>query len=355
MGRFCCVRRVYTTGSALCFCLDLKFVLEFQPLVDLQHGTVPYLSYLQLMPIPLIRPINPLYMSHIVPIRCEYLHKQCCTIGITFFHNQFHEVFYMRQSASQVIRRPKLNMTSYSLNSLHLRKPWVIAWWSLAFPGFGHIACGNMAKGVFLFIGEALINEMANINLAIVYSFTGEFARAKEILDTQWLLLYCGILAFSIWDSYRLAIECNKLSVLADREHAPINPTYIGPASINVLDKRNPWIPMVWSLLAPGIGQLHTVGTTKAVFLMVVSFSVIVASNALPALGYTAVGDFQQAKAVINWQRFINIPSFYGFAAWDAYVTAVEINKLFVLEQARYFRDTFQNAAARKPLPRQGG
>ena len=40
------------------------------------------------------------------------------------------------------------------------------------------------------FIGEALINEMANINPAIVYSFTGEFARAMEILDTQWLLLY---------------------------------------------------------------------------------------------------------------------------------------------------------------------
>jgi len=261
----------------------------------------------------------------------------------------------MNQPASQIIRRPKVYMTSYSLNSFHLRKPWVIAWWSLTFPGFGHIACGSMAKGIFVFVGEAIINEMANINLAIMYSFTGEFAKAKNILDTQWLLLYCGILVFSIWDSYRIAIDFNKLSVLADREYALINPTKIGPASINGLEKRNPWISVVWSLLIPGIGQLYIAETIKAVFLMVVSLSVIVASNALSAIIHTAVGDFQQAKAVLNWQLFINIPSFYGFAAWDAYVNAVEINKLFDIEQAQYFRNTFQNAAARKPLPRQGG
>ena len=253
----------------------------------------------------------------------------------------------MRQSASQVIRRPKLNMTSYSLNSLHLRKPWVIAWWSLAFPGFGHIACGNMAKGVFLFIGEALINEMANINLAIVYSFTGEFARAKEILDTQWLLLYCGILAFSIWDSYRLAIECNKLSVLADREHALL---------IHILTPFHKCSGQTESMDTYGLVSIGPVwvitycGNNKAVFLMVVSFSVM--SHQMPsALGYTAVGDFQQAKAVINWQRFINIPSFYGLQP-GILMSLVEILSSF---RANGIFATLSNAAARKPLPRQGG
>lgn len=261
----------------------------------------------------------------------------------------------MNQPANQIIRRPKVNMTSYSLNSFHLRKPWVIAWWSLTFPGFGHMACGSMAKGIFVFGGEAIINQMARINLAILYSFTGEFAKAKEVLDTQWMLLYCGILVFSIWDSYRLAVEFNKFSVLADRENARIAPVNLGVASMNGLEKRNPRVAMAWSLLIPGIGQLHTAETIKAVFLMAVSAAVIVKSNALIAVGYTAVGDFQQAKTVLDWQLFINIPSFYGFAAWDAYVNAIEINKLFDMEQAQYWRSQFQNAAARKPLPRQGG
>ncbi len=260
----------------------------------------------------------------------------------------------MDNPSNQIIRRPKVNMTSFSLNSFHLRTPWVIAWWSLAFPGFGHLACGSMAKGIFVFIGEAIINQMAHINLAIMYSFTGEFAKAKDVLDTQWLLLYCGVLVFAIWDSYRLAIEFNKLSVLGDRESAPIVPTKIGAAS-NALEKRNPRVALVWSLLIPGIGQLYTAETIKAIFLMVVSSSVIIASNALPAIGYTVMGDFQQGKAVIDWQLFINIPSFYGFAAWDAYVNAIEINKLFDIEQAQYFRNNFQNAAAKRPLPRLGG
>ena len=143
-------------------------------------------------------------------------------------------------STPQFIRRPKINMTPISLNYLHLKNPWVVAWWSLCYPGFGHLTLGSMGKGIFVFAGELVVNYMAHINLSILYSFTGEFQQAKDILNTQWLLIYCAVLVFAIWDSYRLTIECNKFSVLADREYAPFSPvTALGSASFNAFEKRN--------------------------------------------------------------------------------------------------------------------
>ena len=93
-----------------------------------------------------------------------------------------------------IVRRPKVKLTASSINLFHRRNPLVIAWWSFCYPGFGHLACGSMSKGIFVFAGELLINYMAKINLAILYSFTGKFAEAKTVLDTRWLLVYCGIL-----------------------------------------------------------------------------------------------------------------------------------------------------------------
>ncbi|MFA4886386.1 MAG: hypothetical protein WC601_11545 [Desulfotomaculaceae bacterium] len=47
-------------------------------------------------------------------------------------------------------------------------------------------------------ISELLINTHAHVNLAIIYSFTGNFAMAKQVLDTHLLLLYCGVLVYAV-------------------------------------------------------------------------------------------------------------------------------------------------------------
>jgi hypothetical protein len=252
--------------------------------------------------------------------------------------------------SAPIIRRPKAYMTPCGSNFLHLRNPWLIAWWSLCYPGFGHLALGTMAKGIFLFVGEMLINYMGKINLAILYSFTGKIQMAKDILDTRWLLLYCGFLVFAVWDSYRMAVEINKTSILADREDAPIMPTNIGLVSINVLVKRNPWVSMAWSVLAPGMGQLYNIQTAKAIFLLIVEGSIIVLSHALQAIHLTALGDFQQAKNILDWQWFLNIPSFYVFTMWESYSNTIEINKIFEMEQAQYFRNNFQDPGFEYPI-----
>lgn len=241
------------------------------------------------------------------------------------------------------VRRPKLTTTSYSLNIFHLHHPLVIAWWSLAFPGFGHIALGSIIKGIFLFIAEIVINQKSHINMAIIYSFTGNFAQAKQVLDTQWLLLYTGALFYGVWDSYRLALEFNKLSVLGDRENGTLTPITLGSVSINCLEKRTPWVSFAWSIITPGLGQLYNADFIKAIFLVIIGAGVIGFSHSLQAIHYTFLGDFTQAKAVLDWQLALNIPSFYGFALWEASVSTVEFNKLFDREQAQYFKSQFQN------------
>lgn len=260
----------------------------------------------------------------------------------------------MQRLTTQSIRRPKMNISSYSINCFHLKRPWVVALWSFFYPGFGHLRSGSIVKGMFLFSFEFIINYQAHLNLAILYSFTGNFQQAKEVLNTQWLLMYCAILIFSVWDSYRLAVETNKLSLLADRKNAPITPTVIGSFGIDGLDKRNPWVGVMWSLLLPGLAHLYDSQAVKAIFILIAGVGIVIMSHVLQAIGYTAIGEFAQAKAVLDWQWLLNVPSFYGFAAWDAYIDIVQMNQLFEIEQARYLKNNFQNPAFALPFPKQG-
>jgi len=256
----------------------------------------------------------------------------------------------MQNSQSQIIRRPKAAISLSSINVFHLRNPLVVAWWSLVYPGFGHLRLQSLTKGVFLFVGELLINTQAHLNLAIIYSFTGNFAMAKQILDTNLLLLYCGILTYSVWDSYRIAIEINKYSVLADHENDPIVPTVIKALGFNVFDKRTPWVAVAWSMLMPGTGQLYCLSVVTAIFMMIGGAVIFYLSHLLPAIGYTAVGEFAQAKAVLDWQWLLNIPSFYCFTIYDAYAKSVEINKIFDQEQAQFMRNSYQSPLFKMPI-----
>lgn len=256
----------------------------------------------------------------------------------------------MQLSQASVIRRPKSAISTYSVAIFHLRNPFVTAWWSLAYPGFGHLRLGSTIKGVFFFVGELLINLHAKLNLAIIYSFTGNFAMAKQVLHLDLLLLYCGILTFAVWDSYRVALEINKFSVLADHENGPIDPMIMGSAGLNSLDKRNPWLAVAWSILIPGAGQLYCLALVEAFFMMIGAISIMHFSHFLPAVHYTFLGQFAQAKEVVDWQWLLNIPSFYCFSIYDAYIKAVELNKLFDQEQAQFLRNNYRSTTFKMPI-----
>jgi hypothetical protein len=45
----------------------------------------------------------------------------------------------------------------------------------------------------------------SNLNLAILYSFSGEFTQAHEVINYQWGLFYPSIYAFAMWQAYNHA------------------------------------------------------------------------------------------------------------------------------------------------------
>jgi hypothetical protein len=88
------------------------------------------------------------------------------------------------------IRRQRAIVTTLGTTQLHSRSPIIIACWSIAFPGLGHLLLSKYIRGFLLFSWKIFVNYASHINLAIMYSFTGEFEKAKQVLDTRWLLLY---------------------------------------------------------------------------------------------------------------------------------------------------------------------
>ncbi|WP_280769189.1 hypothetical protein [Salipaludibacillus daqingensis] len=240
-------------------------------------------------------------------------------------------------------RRFKAYLGPLGTTQLHLRNPYVVAWWSAAFPGFGHLLLSKYIRGFSLFIWEVFVNSMSNLNHAIVFSFIGNFEMAKEVLDPRWLLLYLPVYMFAIWDSYRTTMDINKEFILAERENAEINTYSITSMEINYLDKRRPIMAVLWSLMTPGLGQLYIHRIFTAIFTMGFMIVFVYFSNALVAVHWIFLGDLNEAKEVIDPQWFLFIPSNIGFAVYDSYTNTVENNKLYESEQRKFLRKNYQH------------
>lgn len=254
-----------------------------------------------------------------------------------------------QQTQQQTTRRPKGAINSLATNFFHLHNPYTIAWWSFTFPGFGHISMGSYVTGFMLFFWEMVTNLQAKANLAILYTFTGNFDMAKAIVDNRWLLFYAPVFIYAVWDSYRLALQLNQLAILADRNKETIKPVSVSFMEINVLDKRSPWVSVVWSLLAPGLGHLYTHRIPTGFFLLVWWITIVYFSQALQAIQFTALGLFEQATAIVDPAWLLFLPSVYGFSAYDVYVNTVEYNRLFEKEQAAFIKQKYQRSDFRMP------
>ena len=254
-----------------------------------------------------------------------------------------------QQAQQQTPRRPKGAMNFLATNFFHLRNPYTIAWWSFTYPGFGHISMGSYIIGFLLFFWEMLTNYMAKVNLAIMYTFTGRFDMAKEIVNNRWLLFYAPVFIYAVWDSYRLALQLNQLAILADRNKQTVQPVSMSFMEVNVLDKRSPWVAVVWSLLAPGLGHLYTHRIPTGFFLLVWWIAIAYYSSLLQSIQFTALGLFEEAKAVVDPTWLLFLPSVYGFATYDAYVNTIEYNRLFEKEQAAFIKQKYQKPSFKMP------
>jgi len=232
---------------------------------------------------------------------------------------------------------------------IHHRHPLIIAWWSAAFPGFGHLLMCKYWRGYILFVWEVLINTQANLNLALLYTFIGDIPRAKAVLDPRWMLLYIPTYLFAIWDSYRTAVDMNKISTLAEHEKAHFPTFAIGSMEINYLDKRNPVMAVFWSLFMPGMGHLYIHRIVTAFFALLWLIVMVVLSRVLEGVYFLVLGDMEQARQVVVMEWLLFMPSLYGFCIYDSYVNTVENNKLFDQVQRKYLIDHFQTHAFQMP------
>ncbi|SDI46002.1 hypothetical protein [Natribacillus halophilus] len=239
-------------------------------------------------------------------------------------------------------RRFKAFVSILGTTQLHLRNPYMIAWWNAALPGCGHLLLSKYLRGFTLLSLEILLNVMANLNLAMVHSYTGQFEMAKEVLEPRWILLYIPMYIFGIWDSYRTTVDLNKQSLLADKENAPVTSFNLTGLEINYLDKRNPRLAVLWSLLTPGLGQLYIHRLLTALFIISWLIVFIYFSKVLIAVHLLFLGQISEATTVVEPQWLLFLPSLYGFAMYDAYVNTVENNKLFESDQRNFLKKNYQ-------------
>ncbi|WP_033829720.1 hypothetical protein [Bacillus andreraoultii] len=240
-------------------------------------------------------------------------------------------------------RRYKAHVSILGTTQLHLRNPYIIAWWSAAFPGFGHMLLSKYLRGYALFIWEVFVNINAHVNSAMIYSFQGNIGMAKEVLDTRWLLMYIPVYLFSIWDSYRTTVDMNRVYILAERENHRFNSYSLGSLEINYLDKRNPVLSVMWSLFIPGLGQLYIHRILTAVFVIIWLVVFYYYSHVQEAVVLLFLGKVKEATSVLNPEWLLFIPSHYGFATYDAYINTVENNKLFEKDLRNYLKDNYQS------------
>nr|WP_239565174.1 hypothetical protein [Brevibacillus fulvus] len=227
---------------------------------------------------------------------------------------------------------------------LHLRKPLVIAAWSVAFPGFGHLLLNKYLRGYALIIWEMFINQTIHLNLAMVCSFNGQFQAARNLIDPKYMAMYIPVYFFAIWDSYRTTVDLNRIYLLAQRENAPYSTFSMGGLEINYLDRRKPWLAAIWSMGIPSVGQLYLHRIVFAAFVLIYTIIIVDQSNLLLAIHYLILGDISSSSAVLDPQWLLYFPSLYFFSIYDSTVNAIENNKLFEDDLRQYLQQYYQPA-----------
>jgi hypothetical protein len=255
-----------------------------------------------------------------------------------------------RLNQNPPFRRNRAYISQFSINQLHLRNPFVVAFFSFAYPGFGHMLQHRYLAAFILFLWELFINNLASVNLGIYYSLLGNFDQAKEVLDERWLMIYVGIYMLGIWDSYRSTVDMNKQYILADREDADMLTINLGSWGINYMDKRHPWVAAAWSALVPGLGHLYIHKMITGFFIFGYTIAIMYFGHVPLGIKESMLGNFQETKQVMNIQWLLYLPSIYLFVIYDAYASSIEYNKLFEKEMSKFLRKNYQNPEFKFPV-----
>lgn len=238
-------------------------------------------------------------------------------------------------------RRVQAVLSSYGVTFLHGKNPYMVAWWSAAFPGYGHFLLNQYARGFVLTLSEVITNTMARVNETLVYSFSGQFELAKQTLEIRWALGYMIVYMFCIWDSFINAQSMNKLYALAQMENARIRPYTISPNEIQYLERRSPYVAALFSLVFPGLGQLYNHRIALAFYAMIWWWIYLSLSNAHVSLHLHFYGSLDEAVEALRTHWLLFMPSVTGGSVYHAFVTTIEHNRLFRVEMSQYLKERY--------------
>lgn len=230
----------------------------------------------------------------------------------------------------------------FSINSIGIFKPGIIAWWSAASPGFGHMILGHYPIAIILIIHEMVLNTLTGLNSAIVHSMTGDIEMAKQVLNEEWIIAYICPYIFAICDSYYRTVQLNGDYRNAVRKGYAIVSKQYSIFGINKLDNKNPILSVIWSFLVPGVGHIYI--NRLPVAILVPWFILVVhLSHLLPAIHHTLLGDYHNAIRTIDPQWILHLPSLYGFMMYDVYVNSLANNQINKMQQKHTLKSVYQN------------
>ncbi len=242
------------------------------------------------------------------------------------------------------IRRSLATMSVFGVSSLQRRNPLLIAWWSVVFPGFGHYLLHQYVRGTLFTLVELITNSLARVNEAIVYSLSGQFEAAKSVLQTRWLCGYLVLFFYCIWSSYRSAIVQNKMAELAEAENAPLRNNLLHPLELQYLELKNPYTAAVYSFLLPGLGQVYNHRWGLAFYAMFWWWIYVTFSHVYESVFHLLAGNIAASVSVLHPHWLLFMPSVTGGSIYHAFITAIEHNRLFKLEQRQHLLQRYQNA-----------
>lgn len=206
----------------------------------------------------------------------------------------------------------------YGVSFVRRYNPLMVVWWSAAFPGYGQILLNQYLRGILLTLSEKIINTLAHVNEAIVYTFCGKFEMAASILDPRWAVGYLIVYLYCIWDSYRGTLEQNKLCHLAELENPPIRRMLISSSETQYLELKNPLTAALYSFFLPGLGQLYINRIVLGVYAMFWWWIYVSLSYAQKSFVYLIRGDISQSVSMLHPHWLLFMPSVLGGAVYHA-------------------------------------
>lgn len=245
------------------------------------------------------------------------------------------------------VRRPLATISVFGVSYLYKKDPLMVAWWSVLFPGFGHYLLNQYVRATLFTLSEVTFNTLSHVNEAIVFSFCGRFEMAKSVLQPRWLYGYLVIFFYCIWSSYHSTVVQNKMADLAEAENAPLQNNIVHPLEIQYLEQKSPYTAAIYSFFFPGLGQVYNHRYLLAFYAMLWWWIYVTFSHGYESLFYLFTGKLSQSISVLHIHWLLFMPSVMGGSIYHGFITAIEHNRLFKLEQKKHLVQRYKNSEVR--------